>query len=123
MMASKVSKPLAFELVAKDAFKAAIPLAKPQLQEPLMAVTVITPDEYVGKVIGDLNRRRAMILNQTNDNGRIVIEAEVPLSTMFGYISQLRGLSAGRAVFSMQFDRFATVSTGVQAEILDAVLV
>ena len=119
---SNESKPLAFELVAKDAFKAAIPLAKPQLQEPIMSVTVIMPDEYVGKIIGDLNRRRAMILNQTSDNGRIVIEAEAPLSEMFGYISQLRGLSAGRAVFSMQFDRFATVSSNIQTKILDEVL-
>lgn len=106
---SNESKPLAFELVAKDAFKAAIPLAAPQLLEPIMAVTVTTPDEYLGKIIGDLNRRRAIITEQSAEHGRIIVKASVPLAEMFGYVSQLRSLSAGRATYSMLFEKYAPV--------------
>ena len=107
---SNESKPLAFELAAKDAFKATMPLAAPQLLEPVMAVTVTTPDDYLGKIIGDLNRRRAIITEQTTEHGRIVVKATVPLAEMFGYIGQLRSLSAGRAIYSMLFEKYAPVN-------------
>ena len=106
---SNESKPLAFELVAKDAFKATMPLAAPQMLEPVMAVTVTTPDDYLGKIIGDLNRRRAIITEQTTEHGRIVVKATVPLAEMFGYVSKLRSLSAGRATYSMLFEKYAPV--------------
>ena len=107
---SNESKPLAFELAAKGAFKAIMPLAAPQLLEPVMAVTVTTPDDYLGKIIGDLNRRRAIITEQTTEHGRIVVKATVPLAEMFGYIAKLRSLSAGRAIYSMIFEKYAPVN-------------
>ncbi len=103
------SKPLAFELVAKETFKIAAPMTKPQLLEPMMLVEVSTAEEYMGNIIGDLNRRRGIIKGQNSSNGLVVIKADVPLSEMFGYIGQLRALSAGRGTFTMIFSHYAAV--------------
>ena len=109
MTHSNESKPLAFELVAKDAFKAAAPLSAPQLLEPVMSVQVTTPEAYLGSIIGDLHRRQASITNQTSIHGRVVLHADVPLANMFGYIAPLRALSAGRANFSMVLKGYEAV--------------
>ena len=103
------SKPLAFELVAKEAFKIMAPLAKPIMLEPLMSVEVNTPSDYLGNIIGDLNRRRAIIKAQELEENHVILKADVPLAEMFGYVGQLRALSSGRAVFSMVFSRYDTV--------------
>ncbi len=113
------SKPLAFELVAKDAFKAVAPLANPNLLEPMMAVEVLTPDDYLGGILGDLNRRRALVKGQETSTGQVVLKADVPLSEMFGYIGQLRALSAGRANFSMVFSHYAAVPKKIADAIIE----
>lgn len=104
---STESKPLAFELVAKEAFKVMAPLAEPQLLEPLMSVEVTTPSDYIGNIIGDLNRRRAIIKAQELEENHVLLRADVPLAEMFGYVGQLRALSSGRAVFNMVFSCYA----------------
>ena len=83
-----------------------------------MAVTVTTPDPYLGKIIGDLNRRRGMITEQYSEHQRIVVKATVPLAEMFGYVSQLRSLSAGRANYTMLFEKYAPVTSAVLAQVL-----
>ncbi len=106
----KDSKPLAFELCAQNTYREmAINLA-PQLLEPLMKVEVQTPEPYLGSVIGDLNRRRGLIRGQQLQHGRIVVQAEVPLVEMFGYVSHLRSSTAGRGTFSMQLTGYTAVS-------------
>jgi elongation factor G len=101
------SKPIAFELCAKDGFRAAVPKCRPVILEPIMKLEVVTPDEYVGSVIGDLNRRRGLPKGQdTRAGGAIAIQAEVPLSEMFGYVTQLRTLTSGRASSAMEFSHY-----------------
>ena len=91
------SKPIAFELCAKEGFRAAAPKTKPVILEPIMKLEVVTPDDYVGSVIGDLNRRRGMPKGQEpRAGGAITIQAEVPLAEMFGYVTQLRTITSGR---------------------------
>ncbi|OZG73072.1 translation elongation factor G [Hahella sp. CCB-MM4] len=104
------SSQLAFSIAGREAFKEAARLAKPTLLEPLMAVEVVSPQEHVGDCIGDLMRRRGSIVQQTIRGETAVIAAEVPLSEMFGYIGDLRTLTAGRANYSMVFDRYVPVS-------------
>ncbi len=115
---STESKPLAFELVAKDAFKAAARNAMPRILEPLMEVEVRVPEDYLGSVIGDLNRRRAMILGQELLHTGVLLKAEVPLAEMFGYVGTLRALSSGRASYSMHFSRFNAVPEKVAERIM-----
>ena len=115
------SKPIAFELCAKEGFRAAAPKAKPVLLEPIMSLEVITPDEYTGNVIGDLNRRRGLPKGQeTRAGGAIVIEAEVPLSEMFGYVTALRTNTSGRATSTMTFSHYAPAPQGVAKEVIAA---
>ncbi|MEN8822965.1 MAG: elongation factor G, partial [Glaciecola sp.] len=97
------SSAVAFEIAAKGAFRQSIPKASPQLIEPIMKVDVFTPDDHVGDVIGDLNRRRGMIKDQEAGVTGVRIKADVPLSEMFGYIGQLRTMTSGRGQFSMEF--------------------
>ena len=104
-MHSVDSKPIAFELAAKDGFKAAATKAGPTLLEPIMKLEVTTPDEYTGNVIGDLNRRRGLVKGQENKFNAVVVKAEVPLSEMFGYVTQLRTITSGRASSSMEFSK------------------
>ena len=103
------SSTLAFELAAAAAFREAAAQAGPQLLEPVMAVEVVTPPEYLGDCIGDLQRRRGTIHGQQSRGGSAVLTAQVPLKEMFGYIGSLRALSSGRAQYSMQFDHYAPV--------------
>ncbi len=113
------SKPIAFELCAKEGFRAAAPKAKPVLLEPIMSLEVITPDEYTGNVIGDLNRRRGLPKGQeTRAGGAIVIDAEVPLSEMFGYVTALRTNTSGRATSTMTFSHYAPAPAGIAKDII-----
>ena len=114
------SKPIAFELCAKEGFKAAAKSCKPVLLEPIMALEVVTPEEYVGSVIGDLNRRRGLPKGQdTRPGGAVVISADVPLSEMFGYVTSLRTITSGRASSTMTFDRFAAAPQSVAKTIIE----
>lgn len=101
------SSAMAFELAAAAAFREAAVRAGPQVLEPVMAVEVITPADYLGDCIGDLHRRRGSIRGQTMRGNAAVIDAHVPLKEMFGYIGNLRALSSGRAQYTMQFDHYA----------------
>jgi len=102
----KDSSAMVFELAAAAAMRAALAKAKPQLLEPTMAVEVLTPPEHLGAVIGDLNRRRGLVSGQDMRGATNVVNAQVPLAEMFGYIGALRALSSGRANFSMQLDGY-----------------
>lgn len=112
------SKPVAFELCAKEGFREAAPKTKPVLLEPIMKLEVTTPDEYTGPVIGDLNRRRGMIKGQDSKNNAVIVKAEVPLSEMFGYVTQLRTISSGRASSVMEFSHYAPAPNNVAEAII-----
>jgi elongation factor G len=91
--------------------------AGPQLLEPMMKVEVVTPEEYMGDVIGDLNSRRGMIQGMEDRGNAKVVQAQVPLSSMFGYINTLRSMSQGRAQYTMLFDHYEAVPANVAAEV------
>jgi elongation factor G len=114
------SSAIAFELASRGAFRQSMPKAGPQLIEPIMHVDVFTPDDHVGDVIGDLNRRRGMIKDQVAGTTGVRVKADVPLSEMFGYIGSLRTMTSGRGQFSMEFSHYmpcpASVSEKVIAE-------
>jgi len=107
------SSAIAFEIAAKGAFRQSMPKAGPQMLEPIMKVDVFTPEDHVGDVIGDLNRRRGMISGQESGATGVRIKATVPLSEMFGYISTLRTMTSGRGQFSMEFDHYAACPSNV----------
>jgi elongation factor G len=114
------SKPIAFELCAKDGFRQAAPKAKPVLLEPIMKLEVISPEEYVGSVIGDLNRRRGLPKGQEpRSGGAVSIQAEVPLAEMFGYVTQLRTITSGRANSTMEFSHFAPAPKNIADEVIE----
>ena len=113
------SKPIAFELCAKEGFKAAAAKAKPVLLEPIMKLEVVTPEEYTGSVIGDLNRRRGLPKGQEpRSGGAVNIAADVPLSEMFGYVTQLRTITSGRASSTMEFSHFAPAPKNVAEKVM-----
>lgn len=112
------SSEMAFKIAGSMVFKEGIKRADPVLLEPVMAVEVRTPEEYMGDVIGDLNSRRGMIQSMEDATGVKVVRAHVPLSEMFGYIGDLRSKTQGRAVYSMQFDSYAEVPRNVAEEII-----
>jgi len=112
------SSEMAFKIAGSMAFKEAARLAKPVLLEPLMAVEVRTPEEYMGDVIGDINSRRGQIQSMDDATGVKVIRANVPLSEMFGYVGDLRSKTSGRAVYSMTFESYAEVPKAVADEII-----
>ena len=112
------SSVLAFEIAARAAFKELREKAAPKLLEPIMAVEVVTPEEYLGSVIGDLNGRRGQIQGQDMRGNATVINAFVPLANMFGYVNNLRGMSQGRAQFTMQFSHYDTVPQVVAEEVI-----
>ena len=114
------SSEMAFKIAGSMAFKEGAPKAGPVILEPIMAVEVRTPEEYMGDVIGDLNSRRGTIQSMTDATGVKVIDAKVPLSEMFGYIGDLRSRTQGRAVYSMQMDSYAEVPKNVSDEIIKA---
>jgi elongation factor G len=103
------------------AFKKAAEMAKPVLLEPIMAVEVVTPDEYMGDVMGDLSSRRGKIGGMTQRADAQVIAASVPLSEMFGYSTTLRSMSQGRAIYSMQFSHYSEVPKSKAEEIVSKV--
>lgn len=111
------SSEMAFKICGSMAIREAARKAQPIILEPIMKVVVTTPDQFMGDVIGDINRRRGRILNQTTQKSVVLIEAEVPLSEMFGYSTQLRSLSSGRATYVMEPSHFERVPTKIQEEI------
>ena len=113
------SKPIAFELCAKEGFRAAAKRAKPVLLEPIMKMEVTTPDEYMGGIIGDLNRRRGLMKGQEPKNAAVVIKVDVPLSEMFGYVTHLRTISSGRASSSMEFSHYAPAPKNVAEKVIE----
>ena len=112
------SSEMAFKIAGSMVFKEGIKRADPVILEPVMAVEVRTPEEYMGDVIGDINSRRGMIQSMEDATGVKVVRAQVPLSEMFGYIGDLRSKTQGRAVYSMQFDSYAEVPRNVADEII-----
>ncbi|HIF52124.1 MAG TPA: elongation factor G [Thiotrichaceae bacterium] len=112
------SSAIAFELAAKAAYRQSLPKAGPQLMEPIMKVDVFTPDDHVGDVIGDLNRRRGMIKSQDAGTTGVRIKAECPLSEMFGYIGTLRTITSGRGQFSMEFLQYNPCPKNVAEEVI-----
>jgi elongation factor G len=112
------SSVLAFEIASRAAFKELREKGAPKLLEPIMAVEVVTPEEYLGSVIGDLNGRRGQIQGQDVRGNAIVVNAFVPLANMFGYVNTLRGMSQGRAAFTMQYDHYAPVPQAVADEVI-----
>jgi elongation factor G len=111
------SSALAFEICARQCLKEALQMAKPVLLEPIMKVEVVTPEDYTGSVIGDLNSRRGQIQGQDMRGNANVINAMVPLMNMFGYVNNLRSMSQGRATFTMQFNHYAELPANVSAEV------
>ena len=111
------SSALAFEIAGRAAFREIIGRAKPALLEPMMKVEVVTPDSYLGDVIGDLNSRRGQIEGMEPRSNAQVIRAQVPLATMFGYVNTLRSLTQGRGQFTMEFDHYQKVPTAVSDEV------
>jgi elongation factor G len=112
------SSAIAFEIAAKAAYRQSLPKAGPQLLEPIMKVDVFTPDDYMGDVIGDLNRRRGIIKSQDSGVTGVRVKADVPLSEMFGYIGDLRTMTSGRGQFSMEFSHYAPCPTNVAEEVI-----
>jgi elongation factor G len=111
------SSALAFEIASRAAFREAAQKAGPKLLEPIMKVEVVSPEDYVGGVIGDLTSRRGQILGQEMRGNATVINAMAPLANMFGYVNTLRSMSQGRAQFTMQFDHYAQVPQNVAEEV------
>ncbi len=111
------SSALAFEIAGRAAFRDVVARAKPALLEPMMKVEVVTPEDYLGDVIGDLNSRRGQIEGMEPRANTQVIRAQVPLATMFGYVNNLRSLTQGRGQFTMEFDHYQKVPTAVSEEV------
>ena len=112
------SSVLAFEIAARSAFREGMAGAGPKMLEPIMRVEVVTPEEYMGDIIGDLNSRRGQVSDMDQRANARVIMAQVPLATMFGYVSVLRSMSQGRGQFTMHFDHYAQVPRQVSDEVL-----
>jgi len=112
------SDAMSFELCAKQGYREAGRKAKPTLLEPIMKVEVLTPDQYMGDVTGDLNRRRGMLEGMDSKHGVQVIKAKVPLSEMFGYVTQLRSLSSGRATSTMEFSHYSPAPNNIAEEVM-----
>ncbi|CDG33680.1 Translation elongation factor G [Parasaccharibacter apium] len=112
------SSALAFEIAAKACFREGMKKAGPVILEPIMDVEITTPNDHVGDVVGDLNRRRGIIQNQETSGSTVLIRSQVPLKEMFGYISHLRSATKGRASFTMQFHHYEPVPRNVQDEII-----
>ena len=112
------SSALAFEIATRAAYRQSVPKAGPQLLEPIMRVDVFTPDDNVGDVIGDLNRRRGMIKSQDAGPSGVRVKADAPLADMFGYIGHLRTLTSGRGQFSMEFSHYAPCPANVAEEVI-----
>ena len=115
------SSDMAFRIASRQAMRQAVKAANPVLLEPVMKVEVTTPDEYQGSVIGDLSSRRGMIQgSETDPNGEVIINANVPLAEMFGYSSDLRSMSAGKATYTMEFAKYAECPSNIQEDVIKA---
>jgi elongation factor G len=115
------SSAIAYELAAKAAYRQSVPKASPQLLEPVMKVDVFTPEDHVGDVIGDLNRRRGMIKSQEAGVTGVRVKADCPLAEMFGYIGDLRTMTSGRGQFSMEFSHYAPCPSNVAEQVVQEV--
>jgi elongation factor G len=115
------SDSLSFELAAKIGFKEAAKKARPVLMEPIMSVDVVTPDEFTGAVIGDLNRRRGLPKGQDMKGTAVVIKADVPLGQLFGYVTDLRTITSGRASASLTFSHYAEVPRNIAEKVIEEV--
>jgi elongation factor G len=114
------SKPIAFEIAGREAFKLAFKDASPVLFEPIMLVKVTVPEENMGDVMGDMNTRRARIQGMESEKGHSIVTATVPLAEMLRYTTQLRSFTGGRGVFSMEFDHYEVVPAHITQAIIDA---
>jgi len=112
------SDALSFEIAARSAYREALPKCKPVLLEPIMKIEILTPEENMGDVIGDMNRRRGQLQGMDTRAGSQVIKAQVPLSEMFGYVTQLRTITSGRATSTMEFDHYSEAPRNVQEEVV-----
>jgi elongation factor G len=112
------SDQLSFELAAKMAYRNAVKQCQPKILEPMMQLEVVTPDENMGDVIGDLNKRRSLIEGTGERSGKTIVNAKVPLSEMFGYVTDLRTLTSGRATSSMSFSHYSSAPTHVQEKVI-----
>jgi len=112
------SSVMAFEIAGRAAFKQGAQECKPIIMEPVMSVEVVTPEEYMGGIIGDINSRRGMVDNLATRNNLHVIQASVPLSRMFSYIADLRSLSKGRATFSMEFGKYVELPDNLAQDLI-----
>ncbi len=115
------SDQLSFELAAKMAYRNAIPQCNPVLLEPIMKLEVVTPEQNMGDVVGDLNRRRGVVEGMDDRAGSKVVKAKVPLSEMFGYVTQLRTITSGRATSSMEFSHYDECPKNIAKEVIDTV--
>ena len=113
------SDTLSFEICARQAFRRAAPKAQPALLEPIMALEVVTPEEYMGDIIGDLNKRRGQVTDMDSKGNARIIKAKVPLAEQFGYITTLRTLSSGRATSSMEFFQFEELPANLAREVIE----
>src|SRR5690606_39747340 len=107
-----------FELAAKLGYRSASKGAGSVILEPIMKLEALTPEEYMGDIVGDLNRRRGTVNNMSDRSGVKVIKAEVPLSEMFGYVTTLRTLSSGRATSTMEFSHYAETPSNISEEVI-----
>jgi elongation factor G len=114
------SSEMAFKIAGSIGFKEAMQRAKPKLLEPVMSVEVVTPEDYLGDVMGDLNSRRGRVEGLEPRGNAQAVRARVPLATMFGYATDLRSMTQGRATFTMQFDRYEEAPQSVAGEIVSA---
>ena len=111
------SSVMAFELAARAAFREAARKASPKLLEPIMKVEVVSPEDYLGNIMGDLNSRRGQVQGQEQRGVATVVNALVPLANMFGYVDNLRSMSQGRAQFTMQFEHYSQVPQAIAEEV------
>jgi elongation factor G len=114
------SDSLSFELAARIAYKEAAKTCRPVLLEPIMKLEVLTPEENMGDIVGDLNRRRGQVNSMSDRAGSKVIKGDVPLSEMFGYVTSLRTLSSGRATSTMEFSHYAETPSNIAEEVIKA---
>jgi elongation factor G len=110
---------MAFKIAGSMAFREGAKKANPVLLEPMMSVEAVTPEEYMGDVMGDLNRRRGIVSGMEDVHAGKAIKAEVPLSEMFGYATDLRSMSQGRATYTMEFSKYADVPANIAKEIIE----
>jgi len=112
------SDALSFELAARNGFKEAAKKCKPVILEPIMAVEVVTPDEYTGSITGDLNKRRGLMKGMDTKGTSTVVKADVPLSELFGYVTDLRTISSGRATASLTFSHYDPVPKNIAEDVI-----